>query len=96
MDKLRSRQAELISILESLNQILKNKDWQVLEELLWSKRTEQLDRLLLAEAKKKDLDLGELKYLNGRRDEAKKYSNLQEYGESLVKELETIKLKLNK
>lgn len=94
MDKLRERQAELVKIVQAIDGILRSEDWQILEELLWLPRVEKLGRDILTEATKKDFSDSELHYLNGRRDEAKKYSNLTEYGQSLMKELEANKSKL--
>ena len=94
MDRLHDRQAELIGIVQAIDSILKSEDWQYLEEKLWKPRVETLNRQILTEATKKDILVSELYYLNGRRDEAKKYANLQEFGQSQVRELEAIKQKL--
>lgn len=93
-EKLRLREAELIKTLQAIDGVLKNNDWKVLEDVLWSKRVADIERSILSEAKVKEPNILELKYLNGRRDEANRYLNLQEYGESLVKELEALKQKI--
>lgn len=91
---LRDRETELMTIVGAINKILTIEAWKILEEMLWSKRVESLDSQLLSEAKNPNVELQKIYYLQGRRDEARRYADLKEFGESLVKELENVKLKL--
>lgn len=94
MEELRIREGELINIVKAIDGVLRSEDWKVLEEGLWSRRVETIERLILSAAKDGEINLPAIYKLQGRRDEAKRYLNLKEYGESLVKELEAVKLKL--
>lgn len=88
------RQSELIKILGAINVLVQSVEWQTLEKLLFSPQLERVDKALLSEAKKAELDTGAIFRLQGERVWAKRYTNLTEYAEMLKKELEGIKIKL--
>lgn len=91
---LRERQTELVKIIESVNEVLKNKGWQTLKELVFDKAVARIDRLLLAEAKKPKVEEDKIYHLQGELTWAKRYADLKSYAEMLKKELEGINLKL--
>lgn len=93
---LRERQTELIKIIESIDEVLKTKGWQTLKELVFDSRVDSLERQLLAEAKKEEIDPKKIYKLQGELIWSKRYSDLRSYAEMLKKELEGIKLKLHK
>lgn len=94
MEALRERERELMVLLEAIDGVLTNEDWQVLAEVLWKKRIELLDRQILQATEKNPIDLPEIIELKGRKAEAKRYIDLKELAKPLIKELEAIKRKL--
>ncbi len=93
-EKLRERQIELIKILEALNSVLKSSAWQTLEEMVFQKLVERLDRQLLSEARNPKIETDKLYLLQGERNWANRFADLRVYGEQLKKELAGINLKL--
>lgn len=92
-DKLRTRQAELIRIVEAIDEVLKNRSWQVLKEIMFDEIVLRIERQLLAEAKKPRIESELIYTLQGELATAKRY-DLATYAERLKKELEGIKLNL--
>lgn len=84
---LRERKVELTRIIEAVNHLASNEDWQVLKELLFDGQVEKLEKNLLAEAKNIDLNAPKIQRLNGQLEMAKRFD--------LYKLAETYKLELN-
>lgn len=90
---LRDRQTELIRIVEAIDEVLKNKGWQTLKELVFDGRVDSIERQLLNLAKADPLNPGLMLKLQGELTWAKRYADLRSYADVLKKELEGIKLK---
>ncbi len=91
-DKLIERQTELIQTIEAIDGVIRSRDWQVLRTT-FEKLADNLDRQLLAEAKKSPLEVEKIYILQGQITTAKRY-DLTAYQEMLKKELQGVKLKL--
>jgi len=85
----RKRAGKLATLIESIEKILASTEWSTLKEEEFNDEIPRLNRLLLAEAKKKEVNHAEIYRLQGRIESAQKYSL-----ETLLKkyhiELETI------
>lgn len=91
--RLVERQTELIKTIEAIEGVLKSKHWQNLTELVWDKEENRIQRLLLVEAQREELDTKSLYRLQGELLTIRRY-NLVSYAEKLIRELEGIKIKL--
>lgn len=89
--KLRDRQADLVLMIEAIDEVLKTKAWQTLKELVWDSEVQRIERLLLGEAKSDEPKLKELYTLQGQLSRAKQYGDLKSYAEMWTKELKAIK-----
>lgn len=92
---LRQRKTELVKIIEAINNLSKNDDWQVLKGLVFDGMVEKLEKTLQAEAKKIELNAPEIYRLNGQLTWAKRYSDLYKLAETYKAELNNITKKLN-
>lgn len=95
-DKLtivRERDAHLVRLLESITEVQATRAWSTLKEE-FDGEIARLNRLLLAESKKSEVNLPEVYRLQGRIESAKKYS-LEKLFEDYMTERETIKRKLS-
>ncbi len=90
---IQERDAHLLRLLEAIQDVQATSAWSTLKEEFDSEIA-RLNRLLLAEAKKKDIDSAELYRLQGRIESAKKYS-LEKLFEDLMAERDTIRRKLS-
>ena len=90
LSKLRGRQAELVLIIEAIDEVLKTKAWQTLKELVWDKEVERTERLILSEGKSDEPNLKNLYKLQGELNRTRRY-DLKSYAELLQKELTGIK-----
>lgn len=88
--KLRDRQNELIKILEAIDALLKVKAWQTLKELVFDGVVERLDRQLLSEAKKPEIEVSKIYFLQGEMAWARRYADLKSYAGMLENELKGI------
>lgn len=96
MDKeeLTARRAELVRTVEAIDEILKSKQWQTLRELVFGPLEARLERLMIVEAKKPQIEPDKIYVLQGELANAKRY-DLAIYAEKCKKELEGIKRELN-
>ena len=93
--QLREREAEFVKIIEALGQVEAADGWQKLKELLWDDVVEKLERLIVFEARAKEINTPELYRLQGQLAWAKRYSNLEELRNIFKVELKNIKKSLN-
>lgn len=77
--------------IEAVAGLLENKDWRTLQELCFSKEIERIDRLLLQEAKKTDMNFGAMLTLQGELKWAKRYSDLASWAKLLKNQLDNLK-----
>lgn len=91
---LRSRQDEIITILQSIDELEKSKAWKTLNTLIFEGVAEALEKRLTNEAKKDTPNNLEMARINGQLVWARKYSNLQELAKIFKTELEGIKKQL--
>lgn len=92
--KLRERQTELITIVESFNELEKTKEWQKIKELIYDKSLAAIERQVFSEALNKKIDIDALYRLQGEWAWAKQFSDTDRFISTLKKELENIKTKL--
>lgn len=92
---LRQRKATLIKLIEAINELSKNKDWQVMTDLLFKGLVEKTEKNLLSEAKQNKLNDPEIYRLQGQLIWAKRYSDLYRLAETYRIELGDITKRLN-
>lgn len=92
---LRQRQAELTKIIEAINSLAKQPEWQSLKELVFDGLVEKLEKSLQQEAKKTELLPAEIYRLQGQLLWAKRYSDLYKLAEAYKLELNNLTKKLN-
>ncbi len=89
--KLRDRQADLILVIEAIDEVLKSKAWQTLKELVLDGLVSRVERLLLSESKGVEVNTANIYRLQGELNWAKRYGDLKSYAEMLKQELQGIK-----
>lgn len=94
MDKVAQRKRELVEIIEAIGVVLKSRDWQTIEELMFDPLTERIERDLLAEAKKPVVEPEKIYVLQGKLAHAKRY-DLENLSETLKNELQGLELRKN-
>ena len=88
---LRAKEANLMTIIESLKNIATNRDWMILQERIFNEVVENLEKRLLSEAKKRPLDEGEIYSLNGQLTWARKYADLNKMVKDYWNELTNVR-----
>lgn len=91
---LEKQQGELLQIVEAINSIEENRDWQKLKKLVLDGVVTTLERQLANEASKKEVNAPELYRLQGQLVWARKYVDLKRLGEFFKQSLENIKFQL--
>lgn len=89
---LRERDAHLVHLIEAITDVQSNSGWSTLKEEL-DGEVARLNRILLAESKKKEIDLPEVYRLQGRIESSRKFS-LEKLLEDYRTERESIRKKL--
>jgi hypothetical protein len=92
---LRQRKASLVRMIEAINELSKNKDWQVMKDLLFDGLVDKTERNLLAGAKQDKLNDPEIYRLQGQLIWAKRYSDLYKLAETFRIELGEVTKRLN-
>lgn len=90
---IRERDAHLVRLIEAITDVQSTSAWSTLKEEL-DGEIAKLNRLLLVEAKKKEVDLPEVYRLQGRIESAKKFA-LDALLTIYMTEHDTIKRKLS-
>lgn len=88
---LRQKEVELVKNIEAINAVLKTEEWQTLRELMFDGLLAGLEKRLIQEAEKKEVDNPELYRLQGQIAWAKTYANLGKLVERFKTELSAIK-----
>lgn len=83
--------ARLTRLIEAIDGVLKTKDWQTLVELHFSKEKERVERLLLSETKKIQLEDKEIYRLQGELKWGVRYADLRRWAEFLKNQLTELK-----
>lgn len=92
---LQKKQGELAQIVEALNRVEANEDWQKLKSLVLDGVVVALERQLKNEASKDEVNAPELYRLQGQLVWAKKYANLGKFAEFFKAQLVNIKNQIN-
>lgn len=92
---LRERKTELFKIVEAVDHLSKNLDWQVLKELVFDTLVAKVEKSLELESKKNELNTAEIYRLQGKLEAVKRYSDLYKLAESYKAEINQITKKLN-
>ena|SRR3990167_1851104 len=79
--------ARLTRLLEAIDGVLKTKDWQTFAEIHFSKEEERIERLLLSEAKKTEVNDKEIYRLQGEMKWARRYADLRKWAEFIKRQL---------
>lgn len=90
-DSLKDKQSELLKVLEALNGLEKNKDWQTLKELVYQKSLESVEAQMKSECLSTELNLPKLYRLQGEWSWAKQFTDIPAFAENVKKQLATIK-----
>lgn len=93
---IRERITELTSNLGAIDGLLENDDWKLLEESVFKPTVEKLEKEMLAEAQKKDMDNVKIYRLQGNIAWAKIYSDLSKFRDKLKVELTALRNQLKK
>lgn len=91
----RQKETELIAIIEAINKVVENSDWQLLEDKIFSGVVASLESRLKTEIKKKPLNGPMIHSLNGQIEWAEKYTNLSKLADIYKLELINVRNKLN-
>ena len=92
---LQNQIGELSRLVESINIVENNEDWQKLKTLFLDGIVDKLERQLKDEAKKDEINLPKLYRLQGQIEWAKKYSDLKKFSNEKRLELENLKKQIN-
>ncbi len=93
---LRQKQQETIKIVEAISKIATTKEWKELQELIFDKQVERLEKELQHESKANELLPAKIYRLQGKIELAKRYSDFYKLAETYKTELNNINLKLQK
>lgn len=92
---LQKQQGELAQVIEAINRIEANEDWQKLKRLLLDGIVVNLEKQLLLETTKDEIDPPKIYRLQGQLVWAKKYSDLKKLSEAKRQQIENIKNQIN-
>lgn len=88
---LQKQQGELSQIVEAINRIETSDDWQKLKKLLLDGVVVTLERQLLNETTKKEINAPDMYRLQGQLGWARKYADLKKLSDMFKKQIENIK-----
>mgnify|MGYP001618152772 CR=1 FL=1 len=92
---LQKQQGELAQVIESINRVEANEDWQKLKRLLLDGIVASLEKQLLSETAKDEISPPKIYRLQGQLMWAKKYSDLKKLSEAKRQQIENIKNQIN-
>lgn len=87
---LEERRSQHAKILEALEKLEKSEEWNTLKELVFNEALSIIDRSLLNEALKPNLDVAKIHILQGERNWAKRYFDIKRFADfhkTLLEEL---------
>lgn len=91
---LREKEVELVKILEALDALSKNKDFKTLQELLFSKSQDAVERQIKNESLAQEINTDKLYKLQGEWVWVRQFMDIPSFVKTLRRELEAIKTKL--
>lgn len=94
LSPFQNKQGELTQIIEAINRIEISEDWQKLKAVLFGELVINLERRLMNESSRKEINLPEIYRLQGQLTWAKKYADLKKLSDFFRQQLEGIKLRL--
>ena len=92
---LQNQHGEFTQLVEAINRIESNEDWQRLKKLLLDDVVNRLEKELKSEAEKIVLDPPKIYRLQGQLEWARKYTNLKKIADYKKVEIENIKNLIN-
>lgn len=91
---LREEQSKLVKLVEAFAGLSQTTEWGIIKELVFDKALNAIERQLLEEAQASTLSPEKIYRLQGKREWAKQYCDVERYVENLKRQLEEIKRKL--
>jgi hypothetical protein len=91
---LRGEQTRLIKVVEALQKLDESKEWQTLKELVFSKSLASIERQMLNECVAQEVNVNKIYRLQGEWAWAKQYNDVDRFAETLKRQLEEIKKRL--
>ena len=88
---LQKQQGELTQIVEAINQVESSENWQKLKKLLLDEIATNLEKQLVSEAAKDEVNPPKIYRLQGELKWAKRYSDLKKLSEVKRQQIENIK-----
>ena len=88
---LQKQQGELAQIVEAINRVESNEDWQKLKKLVLDGVVANLERQLLKEAAEKEVDTAEIYRIQGQLFWARKYVDLKKLSDMYRHQVENLK-----
>ena len=88
---LQKQQGELTQIVEAINRVESSEDWQKLKKLLLDGAVVAIERQLLNETVKKEINTPEIYRLQGQLSWARKYADLKKLSDMFRQQVENIK-----
>lgn len=86
---------EFAQIVEALSRVEASDDWQKLKSFIFDDLVENLERKLISEASKKELDVAEVYRIQGQLTWAKKYADLKKLSDVYRQQTKNIKNQIN-
>lgn len=94
-NELEKKRSELAKLIEVINRIVQSKDWATLKSLLLDDVALILERQLVNEANKKEVNMAELYRLQGQVAWARKYTDLSQLAEFYKKQVAALNIQLH-
>lgn len=88
---IEKRKGELTQIVEALNRVADSDDWRKLKGLLWDGIVQSLERQLLYETDKKEINFSEVYRIQGQITWARKFADLEKLSSTYRLELQNLK-----
>jgi restriction endonuclease S subunit len=92
--KLREEQTKLVKIIKAFERLNESEEWKTLQELVFSKSLEAIEKQLFAESVSKEVNVNKIYKLQGEWVWARQYADSARYVQTLRKQLQGIKDKL--
>jgi len=92
---LEKKRGEIIQVIEAINGVTTSEDWRKLKRLLLDGVVITLEKQLVSETSKSDINLPEVYRLQGQLAWAKKYTDLKKLSEWFKYQVENINKQIN-
>lgn len=93
-EQLEIRHVELVRILKAFESLELSQEWETLKELIFNKAKVSIEKQLMLEAERAELDLPKVYRLQGELSWARKYCEISKFIESQKRQLEEINKKI--